>query len=172
MIKLKPFRQTPGFCGPASLKMVLDYYGVSVSEAELAKIAGGSREKGTSREGLIKAAKHFGFYVFLKKNSTLDDLRYFVKRKIPVIIDWFFEDDGHYSVVVDIDKKNIVLMDPTLRKILVYIRRRKMPLEKFLRVWFDFPGNFIRKPGDLVLKLMLVITPKKEKFLIKGLIEK
>lgn len=163
MIKLKPFRQAPGLCGPASLKMVFDYYGVSVSEKEIAKLAGASKEKGTSIEGLIKAAKHFGFQVFLKKKSSLDDLRYFIKRKIPVIVDWFFEDEGHYSVVVDIDKKNIVLMDPTLRKILIYIRRRKMSLEKFLRVWFDFPGNYIREPKDLILRLILVITPFKEK---------
>ena len=167
MIKLKPFRQTPGFCGPASLKMVLDYYGVSVSEAKLAKIAGATREKGTPIKGLIKAAKYFGFQVFLKEKSTPSDLRYFIKRKIPVIVDWFFEDEGHYSVVVDVDQKNIVLMDPTLRKILIYIRRRKFSIEKFLRVWFDFPGNYIKTPKDLVLRLMLVVIPLKEKFPIK-----
>ena len=159
MIKLKPFRQTPGLCGPASLKMVMDYYGVSVSEAEIAKAAGATRKKGTRIEGLIKAARHFGFKTFVKKNSSLRDLEYFVKRKIPVIVDWFSEDDGHYSVVVDIDKKNVVLMDPELRKILVYIRRRKFSRETFLRIWFDFPGDFIREPKDLVLRSMLVVTP-------------
>jgi len=165
MIKLKPFHQTPGFCGPASLKMVLDYYGISVSEAEIAGISGASREKGTPIEGLIKAARHFGFQVFLKKNSTLDDLRYFVKREIPVIVDWFLEDEGHYSVVVDIDKKNIVLMDPFLKRVFIYVRKRKMPLEKFFKVWFDFPGKFIKTPGDLVLRLMLVVTPSKKSFI-------
>lgn len=159
MIKLKPFRQSPGLCGPASLKMVMDYYGVSFSEAGIAKAAGATRKKGTKIEGLIKAARHFGFKTFVKKNSSLRDLEYFVKRKIPVIVDWFSEDDGHYSVVVDIDKKNVVLMDPELRKILVYIRRRKFSRETFLRIWFDFPGEFIRKPKDLVLRLMLVVTP-------------
>lgn len=162
MIKLKPFRQTPGLCGPASLKMVLDYYGVSVSEQELAKLSGSSGEKGTSVSGLIKAAKHFGrFDVFVKTNSSLDDLRYFMEKKIPVIVDWFFEDDGHYSVVVDMDKKEITLMDPTLRKILIYVRRRKFFLKDFLRVWFDFPGDYIKSPKDLVLRLMLVVTPTK-----------
>ena len=153
MIKLKPFRQRPGLCGPASLKMVFDYYGVLVSKDEIAKIAGATKEKGTSKEGLIKAAKHFGFRVFSKEKSTLSNLKYFIKRKIPVIVDWFFEDEGHYSVVIDINKKNIVLMDPTLKG------KREMPLEKFLRVWFDFRGKFIRKPKDLVLRLILVITP-------------
>lgn len=154
MIKLKPFRQTPGLCGPASLKMVFDYYGVSILEDEIAKIAGASKEKGTSRAGLIKAAKHFGFDGFSKENSSLSDLRYFLKRKIPVIVDWFFEDEGHYSVVVDIDKKNITLIDPSFKKGV-----RKFSLEKFLRIWFDFPGKHIKDPKDLVLRLMLVITP-------------
>lgn len=167
MIKLKPFRETPGLCGPASLKMVMDYYGVSVSEAEVAKSSGSTKEKGTSINGLIKAAKHFGFHVFLKENSSLEDLEYFIQRKIPVIVDWFAEDDGHYSVVVDIDKKNVVLMDPALRKVLIYIRRRIFTRETFFRIWFDFPGDFIKTKKDLVIRLMLVVTPFKEKFHIK-----
>lgn len=159
MIKLKPFRQTPGFCGPASLKMVFDYYDVLVPEARLSEVAGATREKGASKEGMMKAAKHFGFNVFSKENASLNDLRYFIKRNIPVIVDWFFEDDGHYSVVVDITKKNVVLMDPVLRKILFYVRRRVMPIETFHRVWFDFPGDYIKTKKDLVIRLMLVITP-------------
>lgn len=164
MIKLKPFRETPGLCGPASLKMVMDYYNVSVSEADIAKAAGATKEKGTSIKGLIKAAKHFGFKVLLKENSSLEYLEYFIKRKIPVIVDWFSEDDGHYSVVVDIDKENVVLMDPALRKLLIYIRRRKFSRETFFRIWFDFPGKVIKKPQDLILRLMLVITPSKIHF--------
>ncbi len=154
MIKLKPFRQTPGFCGPASLKIVLDFYGIPVTEAKIAKLAGASRNKGTTREGLIRAAKHFGFRVFLKKNSTLSDIKGFIKKGIPVIIDWFLEDDGHYSVVADIDDKYILLVDPAFKN-----GKRKIPIEKFFRVWFDFPGNYIKNPKDLVLRLMLVITP-------------
>lgn len=161
MINLKPFRETPGLCGPASLKMIMDYYGVFVSEAEIARVAGATRGKGTSAKGLAKAAKHFGFKTSLKENSALMDLEYFVNKKIPVIVDWFSEDDGHYSVVVDIDGRNITLMDPQLRKILIFIRRRVMPLKTFFRVWFDFPGNYIKRPNDLVLRRMIVITPQK-----------
>ena len=155
MIKLKPFRQTPGLCGPASLKMVFDYYGVRVSEAEISKIAGASKEKGVSKEGLNKAAKHFGFQVFSKEKSTLSDLKYFIKKGIPVIVDWFFEDEGHYSVVVDIDKQNIVFRDPSFKGL------RRLPIEKFLRVWFDFPGKFIKNPKELILRRILVVTPRK-----------
>lgn len=157
---MKPFRQTPGLCGPASLKMVMDYYGVSVSEKEIARVAGSTREKGTSIKGLIKAARRFGFRVVLKKDASLRDLEYFVDKKIPVIVDWFEGGNGgHYSVVVDITKRKVVLMDPALRKILLYVRRRVVSRELFKMLWFDFPGKFIRTPKDLVLRAMLVVTP-------------
>lgn len=72
MIKLKPFRQTPGYCGPASLKMVLDYYGFSMGEKELAELSDMTLEKGTSAEDLAKAAKRLGFNVFLKKKQFFE----------------------------------------------------------------------------------------------------
>jgi len=155
MLKLKPFRETPGLCGPASLKIVMDYYGVSVSEAEIAKASGATKEKGVSMAGLIKAAKHFGFKALIKENSSLDDLSYFVKKEVPVIVDWFAEDDGHYSVVADLDNKYIYLQDPQIKKI------RKIKKYDFMRVWFDFPGDHIKTPKDLILRLILVFTPEK-----------
>lgn len=154
MIKLKHFRQTPAFCGPASLKMVLNFYGVSVSEEDLVKLSGATPKKGTSLKGLIKAAKHYKFHTYSKTNGTLVDLKRFVKKGIPIIVDWFSEDDGHYSVVVDIDKNSIILMDPEKG-------HYKMTLEKFERVWFDFPGDFIKSPKDIILRLFLVVAPFK-----------
>lgn len=176
MIKLKPFEQSPGFCGPASLKMVLDYYGAEFSEEELAKVGGANRELGILLQGMVKAARHFGFHVFYKENSALDDIRYFIKRDIPVIVAWFspFDGsyDGHYSVVTDINKKNIILVDPVFPisgKILTYIiRTRKLLLADFFKLWFDFDGYFIKTQKDLLLRQMLVITPFKEKFPIKA----
>jgi ABC-type bacteriocin/lantibiotic exporter with double-glycine peptidase domain len=154
MIKIKPFRQSPGLCGPASLKVVMDYYGVFVSEKEIAEAAGATKEKGVSLPGLIKAAKHFNFKTFSKKNGSLQDLEKFLSKKIPVIVDWFLEDDGHYSVVVDIGRKNILLSDPSLDG-----GKRKILRETFLKLWFDFPGEMINRPKDLILRSMLVITP-------------
>ena len=153
MLKFKSFRQTPGLCGPASLKIILDYYGVFASEKKIAKIAGATKEKGCSIEGLIRAAKHFGFKTYLKKEGSFSELKSFVKKEIPVIINWFLEDDGHYSVLADIDNNRIVLIDPSLKK-----GKREIPLEKFLRIWFDFPGQYIKKPNDLILRQFLAIS--------------
>jgi predicted double-glycine peptidase len=162
MIKLKPFRQTPGYCGPASLKMVLDFYGFKMGEKELAKLSGMTLNEGVSAEGLKKAAQNLGFSVFIKENAELSDIRFYIKKGIPVIVDWFCEDDGHYSVVVGIDKNKITLMDPQLRKVFIFVRRRVMQVKTFFRVWFDFPGDYIESSKDIILRMMIVVTPKKD----------
>ncbi|MDD5145941.1 MAG: cysteine peptidase family C39 domain-containing protein [Candidatus Pacebacteria bacterium] len=158
MIKLKPFIQSKGFCGPASLKIVMDYYGVHVSESRIAKIARASREEGSTAKGLIAAANYFGFNTFLKDSSTLADIKSFIKKKIPVIVDWFYEDGGHYSVVADIKRDEVLLFDPALTSC-----KRKMSKEIFMRVWFDFPNSYIKVPKELILRRMLVLTPKNAK---------
>ena len=159
-IKIRLIGQKKGSCGAASLKMVFDYWGVSVSESEIAKIAGTSAENGTSIEGLTKAAEHFGFNATVKENASLDDLRNYIKQEIPVIVDWFSTDDGHYSVVVDIDKTHIILADSAIKRPFLYGNTRKMSCKIFLGVWFDYIGDYPEKREDMKLRLMIVVTPK------------
>ena len=104
MLKVRNFRQKTGFCGPASLKMVLEYLGVKRSEKELAELSGATKEKGTEARNLLKAAKSLGFKGFVKDFSKITDIKkYVVQKKIPVIVDWFSRDEGHYSAVVGVD---------------------------------------------------------------------
>jgi len=166
VMELKPMLQSPGLCGPAALRIVLDYYGIAASEEKLAKLSCATESKGTTAEGMIKAAKSFNLQVLLKDSSSVADLNYFVKRKIPVIVDWFDEDDGHYSVVSHLGDKRIFLVSPSSR--IKEAKELEMPVEKFLRVWFDFPGSFLRRKKDLVLRRMIVLTPFREKFPILG----
>lgn len=152
MLNVKPFRQSPAYCGPACLKMVLEYYGIKKNEKELAKLSGATPQEGIDAKGLVKAAKALGFKAFFKDFSEIKDIRsYVLEKKIPVIVDWFSADDGHYSVTVDIDKDNIYLQDPELGAI------RKMDLETFKRVWFDFSGNFLKSKDQIVIRRMIVV---------------
>lgn len=154
MLKIKPFKQKIAFCGPASLKMVLEYYGVKKTERELGVRAGCTTARGTPAKGLISAAREFGFRGTIKEFADLKDIRrYVIQKKIPVIVQWFSVDEGHYSVVVDIDKENIYLQDPEIG------RMRSMRLDAFKRVWFDFPGDFLRAKSDIVVRRMIVIEP-------------
>lgn len=152
MIQVKPFEQSTGYCGPASLKMVLEYYGVKKSERELAKLSGATPGRGVEAARLLRAAKKSGLRGFIRDNASLNDIRKLVNvKKIPVIVDWFSGDDGHYSVVVGIDKKNIYLQDPE------WGRRVSMDLKTFYRVWFDFPGDFIKSKKDLIIRRIIII---------------
>ncbi len=152
MLKVKSFKQTTGFCGPVSLRIVLDYFGIKKSEKELAKLSGCSKSKGVEAEGLLKAVKKFGLKGFIKDFSEISDIRKYVKnKKIPVIVDWFSQDEGHYSVVADIDNGNIYLQDPELGRV------QKLNIDKFKRIWFDFPGSFLKSKNDIIIRRLIVI---------------
>ena len=150
MLNIKPFKQTPGFCGPACLKIVLNYYGVEKTETELAKLLNFDVKKGTPAKDFLEVANKLGFKAEIKDNSSFEDIKKYLRKKIPVIVDWFLNDEGHYSVVAGIDNENIYLQDPNLGHL------RAMKLETFYRIWFDFPGDFLNK-DNLILRRIIVI---------------
>ena len=139
----------------ASLKMVLDYFGVEISERELIKITGATAKNGTSLAGLKKAAQRLGFKLYFKNNADFEDVKFYLDKKIPPMVDWFSMfggySEGHYSVVVGLDDKFIYLQDPEIARV------RKMPREDFKRVWFDFEGDFMKNKKDLILRRMIII---------------
>lgn len=151
MLKIKPYRQRrPGFCGPASLKMVLDFFGIKKSESELGRICKTQEESGTRIPGFLRAAKKLDFKISFKDNADFKDINGFLRKNIPVIADWFSTDEGHYSVVGGLDKKYIYLADPEFGKIV------KMPRNVFKRVWFDFPGPYLKNKKDLIIRRIIV----------------
>jgi predicted double-glycine peptidase len=163
LLPVQPFQETlhASMCGPASLKMVLAYYGVEKTEQELAVLAGTDVKLGTSAEGIQKAAEGLGFHVEIKNNSSLPDMQTWLDKKVPVIVDWFtrgrsdYPDaemaDGHYSVVVGLDEKCIYLQDPEIGNL------RTIPRDDFLRVWFDFKGDSITSWDDMIFRQLIAI---------------
>lgn len=152
MLNITPFRQTPGYCGPASLKMVLDFLGVRITERKLAAISGCTKSGGIGADGLVQAARKLGLRARVKDFSDLKDLDEWVNgKRIPVIVDWFAFEGGHYSVVSGIDTENIYLEDPSLG------HRRAMKLATFKRLWFDFPSDYLKSKDELIIRRMIVI---------------
>jgi len=162
LLPLKPFQETlfKSMCGPASLKIVFDYYGIEKSEEEIAKLAGTTEDLGTDEEGIKKAAESLGLKVEIKNESSFEDIQNYLNKKIPVIVNWFtrgridYDDsqvpDGHYSVVVGLDDEFIYLQDPEIGKL------RKIKKNDFMKVWFDFIGSYI-KPEELIIRQIIAI---------------
>lgn len=160
-LKVKPFEQSTSMCGPASLKILFSYFGKNYSEKELAKICASTKRDGTNYKGMIRGAKKFGDFVFTKGKGTVKELEYFVKKeKLPVIINWFDTDDGHYSVVVDVTKRHIVTVDPIDGK-----PERLLDRKTFPNIWFDFVGKDFKKVS---WSWYMVVSPDKRKFKISG----
>ena len=165
MLKINSFLETKnaGMCGPASLKMVLEYFGTNVKEAELASLCGTDVVHGTSDLGIKKAAEKFGFTVEIKNFCTYQDIDHWLSKGIPVIVDWFTKGvsnspddqvaDGHYSVVVDLDHTYIYLQDPEIGEI------RKISRDDFWSVWFDFTGASINSWDEMIIRQIIVVYP-------------
>lgn len=162
MLPVRSFQETlnAGMCGPASLKIVLAYYGIEKTEQELFEMCGTKKGLGTDDQGLKKAVEQLGFKVKIKDKSTFKDIEQWLDKKVPVIVNWFtrgrmdYTDsdvaDGHYSVVAGLDDNHIYLQDPETGSM------RKLAKEDFMTVWFDFTGMYI-KPNELILRQIIAI---------------
>lgn len=151
MLKLKPFKQSPSYCGPASLKMVLAYYGVEESEKKLGELCHTTLRRGTTWQSLVRVAKRYGLGAEMKRRASLRDIENSIKKGAPVIVNWFSVNEGHWSVIIGIDSVNIYMLDPEIGKL------RSMSRKDFMRVWFDFRSDYITNPNKLFLRLMVVI---------------
>jgi predicted double-glycine peptidase len=149
-LKLRPFRQSEAFCGPASLKIVCSYFGLDYEEDYLAALCNSTRALGTDHSGLIEAAHHLGAWVYAGEEGTLEDLRSFTRRhRLPVIVGWYSpsnhrqtvfvpdrdEIEDHFSVVYGVTDRHVLLMDPETES-----GRRRIAIDRFLKLWWDTDG--------------------------------
>lgn len=141
-------------CGPASLRMIFAYYGKFYDEASIAQICDHTYEMGCKSEDMVCAAETLGFNVFLKNNSTIDEIISYIDSEIPVVVDWFCGDppEGHSSVVIGYDDKNLFILDPFLEEM------RVVNKVDFTRCWFDFTEVPI-SPENMYVGQIIVITP-------------
>lgn len=141
-------------CGPASLRMIFAYYGKMMSEKEIAEICDHTYEMGCKSEDMVCAAESLGFKVYLKNNSTMDEVVRLIDANVPVIVDWFCGDppEGHSSVVIGHNDENFFILDPFLEEM------RVVSKYDFRRCWFDFYETPIT-PQNLYVGQIIVIRP-------------
>lgn len=146
-------------CGASALQAVLSYWGKDVDEAELMKLLKTTPEEGTYPDNIVQGARSLGLEAELRENLTLDELQWFTAKGAPAIAlaqvwrsqkgsassaaeDW---DDGHYIVVLGVDKDYVYFQDP-------YIRMSKafMPKTIFDEHWHQVMGGDLKKNPKLI----------------------
>jgi ABC-type bacteriocin/lantibiotic exporter with double-glycine peptidase domain len=162
ILSVQPFQETlhQSLCGPASLKIVLAFYGVEKSEEELARLSDWDISLGVNDIGIKQAAEGLGFNVDIVSESSFEQIGAWLDRGVPVIVNWFTRGrhdypeeavaDGHYSVVVGLDEECITLQDPEIGTVRILQR------DNFMRVWFDFSGEYIDE-NNLILRQLIAI---------------
>lgn len=156
LLRVTPYKQgRPAFCGPAALRILIDYFGIKKSESALARICKTTHKSGTHPWDLVSAVRGLGLET---ENGEIGNWKllnnYINKKKVPVFVDWFKIDDGHYSVVCGLNKRFIWIADPAEGKII------RMLWRTFRRIWFDFEGDVLNKKRDLSLRWWLVAYKK------------
>lgn len=149
--------QKPGMCGPASLKAVLEHYGIVAEMAVLARLAGSDENTGTKAEGLSHAAQVYGLSTQIEDDSSFDRIAELLRQGVPPIVNWWAETEGHYSVVTDINDTEIALMDPDEGKTKWFTK------EEFEPLWFDFSSEDKEHRSPYNKRIIVVFGPRADK---------
>lgn len=112
--------QTFNNCGPATLSMVLSYYGKTVHQDDLgARMrpyqhpTGDNDDKSIFADEFEQYAQEYGFEALARPNGTIEMLQELVANDIPVVVrTWLHpnEDIGHFRIVRGYDGTRRVLI--------------------------------------------------------------
>lgn len=128
-------------CGAAALRAVGSYFGINWDEEKYADLLKTNPKHGTDPNSIVSAARALGLRVSARQNMTLDTLKMWLERGIPVICalqawgdeeQYTKEGNGHFVVAIGYDKEKIYFEDPSLTK-----ERGFLSCDDFMMRWHD-----------------------------------
>jgi len=110
-------KQLPDYCLPASVSMVLMYYGISVDQEEIAKEISPYELGGFKNCGILEYTEIIGVKVKIIENCSIEHSINMVDNDIPPIIratSLVTSNMAHMSVIkgYDLDYKRFIFNDP------------------------------------------------------------
>lgn len=128
-------QETCWTCGPAVMRMALEGMGIKKSEKQLARILKTNKIRGTWPKDLPRIAEKYSLNYAIKRNATIEDLKYFKKQGYFIIICYYIPKDkvDHYSILKKIDSEYIYFYDPWFGP------DHKYSLKYFLKIWKSDP---------------------------------
>ena len=111
--------------------------GKKLSHRRVTKALGSKTDYGTNfwsmEQGIKKLDKSLRVDTFTLADTWL--LMQWDNPDTLLIVDWWDMTDGHFSIIADITKEYIVLVDPQ------YSRYRTVDFTTFMTNWFDWGGT-------------------------------
>lgn len=114
------------YCGPASLTMVLRYWGYNVSLQDVANAVYNSSISGTTTGAMLSYGSNFSNLTFSQgfgflpqgvDNSAISSLQSCINAGVPVIVEQNFtlsSNSMHFRVVIGYTNDSIIVQDPDL----------------------------------------------------------
>lgn len=148
-------------CGAKALQLVMAYYGVEKREDALIKDLKSDKD-GTSIKNMVGVAKENGFEVIARSGVSLETVKQYVEKDIPVIVllqawaerymtleDWKTDyDDGHYAIVIGYKDNIVIFEDPSS------FRRTWLTEEEFIARWHDMNPRTGEKYDQFAMVLL------------------
>ena len=156
--------QTFNNCGPATLSMILSWFGKNVSQKELGdqmrpyQIASGDNDDKTIfTYEFVEWAKRHGLEAVSRVNGDIELLKTFTTNGIPVVVKtWLHvgEDIGHFRIVRGFDEeRQVVIQDDSYEG-----PNKKISYYDFLSMWQPFNYAYVivytSEQKDLVEKII------------------
>jgi ABC-type bacteriocin/lantibiotic exporter with double-glycine peptidase domain len=133
-MKIHPAKQKDdSACGPACIKMTVDYFELPFSLKKIEDVSQYKKKDGLSNKDTVNTLRRLDLQVKEVSNADWATLIKYNTPKNVIIVSWMLKGYiGHFSVVDKITKSAIYLADPEAGKIV------KLPKLVFMRLWFDY----------------------------------
>lgn len=156
--------QTFNNCGPATLSMILSWYGIAKSQKDLAdemrpyqNPRGDNDDKTIFPEEFAAWAEKFGLRSVHRVNGTIELLKTFAANDIPVVVKtWLRVDDdiGHFRLVRGFDERQkVIIQDDSYHG-----PNKRISYFDFLSMWQPFNYGYIvvfpKEKEELVLAIL------------------
>jgi hypothetical protein len=141
------FMPVPGWCGPTTIWMVLSACGIVVPIVTIADHVW--KEWYGTPPQLMAAylATYFGS-VGYEQEGTVGGIRQYLKEGMIVIVNWRDGNEGHYSIVSDVEKDKVQMVDSSREREWTY----SVSVKEFYSTWFDClaDDNRLYQYGNLI----------------------
>ncbi len=136
------YRQTAGFCGPAALKIVLDYYQRTLTEKEIARLCQ-TTSSGTNPKNIVAAARTLDLHAYQKEDMTAAEVKKIIRAGTPVIANFQLnpkKGEGHYAVLMGYSRNTFILSDPQDER-----GYREVKIGDFMKMWYELEDQTVRQ---------------------------